>query len=307
MTTSRQDQSMPKTPVLHVPVITPLTAQGAVDVPTLADLVRDVFSNGAAGVVLFGTLGEAPSFSAAERKAALDALLHEGIDADRVMVGTGAASIADVVDLSRHALSVGCARQLLLPPFFFKNVTEEGVYRFFSAAIAGAGDSRLRLTLYDIPQVVSVEIAPSVIARLVEAFGAVIAGIKDSVPSLDHVEETVAGFPHLDVWVGNEIFLPQALKLGGAGAISGLGNIAPRQMATVVAAGAQGDSAQFRRMCDLYHEIARHPVIPAVKALTAQARGEPRLAEVRPPLVTFDAADHPALTAAVEGFVFAPE
>lgn len=294
---------MSKKPVLHVPLITPLLPDGSIDAETLAHLASRVLAEGAAGAVLFGTLGEGQSFSVGERRAALEALLRSGVDPQRLIVGTGAASLVDVVDLSRHALACGCDRQLLLPPFFFKGISDEGLYRFISEAIVQAGDDRLRLTLYDIPGVVAVAIAEGVIARLIAAHGPAIAAIKDSVPSWEHIEANLRAFPQLDVFVGNEIFLPRALALGGAGAISGLGNIAPRRMAAIVANGSDAGSPAFRAMCDLYDRIARHPVVPAVKALAARALGRPAVAAVRPPLVAADLAAAPELAEAADALL----
>lgn len=294
---------MTRTPVLHVPLITPLAPDGAIDLRSLSALAVDILASGPAGVVLFGTLGEAQSFSVSERMAGLEALLDAGIDPARIMVGTGAAALPDVVALSKHALAAGCVRQLLLPPFFFKGISDEGLHAFIAGAMDGAGDPRLRLTLYDIPGLVSVAIARDVIFRLVDAHGPVIAGIKDSVPAWEHVEESIRSFPKLDVFVGNEIFLPRALAIGGAGAISGLGNIAPRQMAAIVAAGADGEGASFDRMCALYDRIGRHPVVPAVKALTARARGNASLAAVRAPLTRFDLDAASDVTAAADAFL----
>ena len=294
---------MNKKPVLYVPLITPLRRKGAIDVQAMAVLGRSILEQGAVGLVLFGTLGEAQSFSVEERKAALDALATSELPLDKVIVGTGAAACADVIDLSRHALSVGCFRQLLLPPFFFKGITDDGLFAFLAGAIKGAADDRLRVILYDIPSVVSVAIAPGVIERLVSVFGPTIAGIKDSVASWEHVERSLTRFPGLDVFVGNEIYLPKAIGLGSAGAISGLGNIAPRQMASIVASGADG--ALFKTMCGLFDEIAKHPVIPTVKALTAKARGMPRLAETKPPLVAFDLEAAPEVVAAADAFLAA--
>jgi 4-hydroxy-tetrahydrodipicolinate synthase len=294
---------MSKTPVLLVPLITPLGPDGSPDSQALLRLAHDVLAGGAAGVVLFGTLGEAQSFSVAERCSVLEALLRGGVDPARVTVGTGAAALPDVVALSRHALAAGCVRQLLLPPFFFKGVSDEGLHRFIAAAIEGAGDPRLRLTLYDIPGLVSVAIAPDVVARLVAGFGAVIAGIKDSVPDWAHVEASLRRFPSLDIFVGNEIFLPQACALGGAGAISGLGNIAPRQMAALVAGQDAPDPVLLAGMRAVYDRVGRYPVVPTVKALTARARNEPALAAVRPPLATVDPAAVPDAAAAADAFL----
>lgn len=290
---------MTKTPVLHVPLVTPLTSGGTLDFPSLARLAQDMLAEGAAGVVLFGTLGEAQSFSVAERQAGLEALLSAGIDPSQIMVGTGAAALPDTLALSRHALAAGCVRQLLLPPFFFKGVSDEGLFRFIAAAIEGADDPQLRLMLYDIPGLVSVAISQGVIVRLTDRFGPVIAGIKDSVPDWAHVESSIRTFPNMDVFVGNEIFLPRAIELGGAGAISGLGNIAPRQMAALVG-GSSNDAQLFAAVCTLYDCIARYPVVPTVKALTARVRGDAALAAVRAPLERSDLDKMPDVTAAAD-------
>lgn len=297
---------MAKTPVLHVPLITPLAPDGSLDAGSLARLARQVLDDGAAGVVLFGTLGEAQSFSAAERKAGLDALLSGGVAPERIMVGIGAAALTDVTDLSHHAAAAGCLRQLLLPPFLFKGVSEEGLFRFIAAVIEGANDAGLRLTLYDIPGLVGVPISQPVIFRLIDRFGPVIAGLKDSVPDWAHVETSLKSFPDLDIFVGNEIFLPQALALGGAGAISGLGNLATAEMAALLRPGLAEDDPDFDAMCALYHRISRHPVVPAVKALTARARNDAALAHVRLPLVGFDLDTAPDILEAAEAFLSRP-
>lgn len=293
---------MAKTPVLHVPLITPLGVDGEIDLPRLTQLAQYILSQGAAGLVLFGTLGEAQSFSVAEREAGLEALLSAGIDPMQIIVGTGAAALPDTIKLSRHALASGCPRQLLLPPFFFKGIAQDGLYRFIAAVIDGVGDKSLRLTLYDIPGLVSVDISQAVIARLIKAYGPIIAGLKDSVPDWDHVESSIQAFPDMDVFVGNEIFLPQAIAHGGAGAISGLGNVAPRQMAALVASGGKNE-ALFSAMCALYDCIAQHPVVPTVKALTARSRADASMAEVRAPLKTVDLADLPKVVAAADALL----
>lgn len=277
-----------RNPVLLVPLITPLLDDGSIDGAQLSAIARDVVEQGAAGVVLFGTLGEAQSFSLTERKAALEALVASGCSPDGIMVGIGAAALTDVVELARHAIGQGCFRQLLLPPFFFKGISNEGLEDFIAQAIDRIGDDRLRLTLYDIPSVVSVSIERRIIRSLIDRYGPIIAGIKDSVPDAAHVRDSVTDFPELAVFVGNEIFLPEAIALGAAGAISGLGNIAPAQMARIAGSETKADDPVFQQMCTLYAAIARHPVVPAVKALAGWRFDLEKLATVRPPLKTFD-------------------
>lgn len=279
---------MPHAGKLYVPVITPLMPDGVCDTQALATLSKNALQEGADGVVLFGTLGEGQSFSVGERKAALEALVSSGVRADRIIVGTGAAALPDAVELTRHALGIGVERSLVLVPFFFKGVSDRGIEDAIAQLIDAVGDTRMRLYLYDIPSVVGVAIAPAVIASLWKRYGAIIAGIKDSVADWAHVENSLKSFPNLEVFVGNEIFIPKALELGGAGAISGHGNIATRQL-VALCKGETGRSGKlFASVETLYHAIARYPVIPTVKALAAHRHANPDYAAVRAPLVRLD-------------------
>ncbi|WP_116084911.1 dihydrodipicolinate synthase family protein [Tropicimonas sp. IMCC34011] len=287
---------------LHVPLITPLGPDGAPDADKLVMLAQRVMEEGADGLVLFGTLGEAQSFSVPERMAVFDALLEGGIAPDRLIVGIGAAALPDAVSLGRHAAHKGCLRQLLLPPFFFKGIGAVGLTAFFDAVIAGIGRADLRLVIYDIPGVVSVEVPQGVIADLRERHGDVIWALKDSVPDLAHVEASLSGLPGLSVFVGNEIFLPRAMELGARGAISGLGNIAPRQMKALCRPDAGGDPA-YGHLTRLYDAIGKLPVVPTVKALTAHRLGDPSLAVTRAPLPTVDVSGNATLLDLMEAFV----
>ncbi len=290
---------------LLVPVITPLHTNGAIDIGALGQVADHVLSNGAAGIVLFGTLGEGQSFSVQERQEALEQLIARGADPAAIVLGIGANAQPDAVALARHGLRHGVHRQLLLPPFFFKGLGDEGVYRFFSTTIEAISDDTLRLMLYDIPPLTQVTLAPAVVTRLIEAHGDVIHGLKDSVPDRDHVEQSVRTFPGLQIFVGNEIFLPTALALGGSGAISGLGNIAPTQMAAIATGKAGEGSEVFARMCALYDAISAQPVIPTVKALAAVQFGQPDWGVPRLPLSPVDLGTMPAVTEALDGLLSA--
>ena len=133
--------------------LTPLDASGAPDARVLAAHVERLFAAGVDGIALFGTTGEGQSFSVAQRRRGLDALLAAGIPPQRVVAGTGCAAIADTIELTRHAVGAGCAGALVLPPFFFKGLSEEGIYASYARLIEGVADARLRLYLYHIPQV----------------------------------------------------------------------------------------------------------------------------------------------------------
>src|SRR5207248_2135623 len=132
------------------------------------------------GLAPFGTTSEANSMSAKERMTLLDALVAAGIDPLRMMPGTGCCSITETVELTRHAVNHGCAGVLMLPPFYYKNVSEEGLYRYFSEVVQRVGDARLRIYLYHIPPVAIVGITPNLVERLLTAYPNAIAGMKDS-------------------------------------------------------------------------------------------------------------------------------
>src|SRR5512143_2804360 len=160
--------------------LTPLDANGDVDRARLRDHAQMLLARGVDGIAPFGTTGEGPSFSTAERRAGLDALIESGIDARRIAPATGCAALVDAVELTRHAVQTGCIGALVLPPFFFKDIDDEGVFASYAKLIERVGDARLRIYLYHIPQVSGVPIGYGAIERLLGAFPGVIAGVKDS-------------------------------------------------------------------------------------------------------------------------------
>lgn len=280
--------------------LTPLGADGRPDHARLAAHVRRIFSAGVDGIALFGTTGEGQSFSMAERRAGLEALLAAGIEPARVLAGTGCAALPETVELTRHAVSCGCAGALVLPPFYFKDVSVEGVYACYARIADDVADARLRLYLYHIPQVSGVPIAHAAITRLVEAYPALIAGVKDSECNLEHSLRLLAAFPKLPIFVGYEPHLPAALAAGGAGTICGVANLYPRLIRRL-----------FDRACDASHgddlasverfvAIAESfPLFSAFKALQADLTGDPAWNRLRPPLVPLEASAHRALLEAV--------
>src|SRR5438874_6320641 len=168
--------------------LTPLGPEGAIDHARMAAHIRALFSQGVEGVAPFGTTGEGPSFSVAERRAGLDAMIAAGIKPSQLIPGTGCAAFADTVALTRHAVQIGCSRCLVLPPFFFKELADEAVYGFFAALIDAVADPRLSLYLYHIPQFSGVSIRAGVVARLAADFPRVVAGVKDSGGDFAHTK-----------------------------------------------------------------------------------------------------------------------
>ncbi len=163
-----------------VAAATPLDATGAIDTALLGDHARSLFARGCDGVVLFGTTGEGPSFTAAERIVTVRALLHQGIAPERLALGVGFPAITDAAGLCRDALALGLTQVLALPPYFFRDATEDGLVDAFAGLLDRVDDDRLRLTLYNIPQVSGVAVPPGAAARLRGRYGRLVAGVKDS-------------------------------------------------------------------------------------------------------------------------------
>src|SRR6058998_2850878 len=173
--------------------------------------------------------------SAGERMTLLDALIAAGIDPSRMMPGTGCCSIIETVELTTHAVKHGCAGVLMLPPFYYKDVHEEGLYRYFSEVVQRVGDARLRIYLYHIPPVAIVGITPKLVERLLNAYPNAIAGMKDSSGDWNNTKTFLETFAEnagptrtgFDVFVGSESFLLANMRNGGVGTISATANVNP--------------------------------------------------------------------------------
>jgi len=276
--------------------LTPLSPGGGIDTPRLAAHVKRLFAAGVDGIALFGTTGEGQSFALRERRAALDALLAAGIEPRRVLVGTGCAALPETIELTGHAVGCGCAGALVLPPFFFKEVSDDGVFASYARVVDGVGDDSLRVYLYHIPQVTGVPLSADVVARLAAAYPRVIAGIKDSSCDLGHEQAFLRRFPNLDIFVGFELHLPAAIAAGGVGTICGIANLYPRTLRRLFDArddaARQGELARIGRLVAL---LDRHSLMPAFKAIQAALTADEGWLAVREPLVALDAAGRRAL------------
>src|SRR6202158_5710856 len=185
-------------------VLTPFDSAGLPDSARLARHVRRILAAGVDGIALFGPTGEGQSLSLKERREGLDALLAAGIAPSRIVGATGCASLPETIALTRHAVQANCAGALVLPPFFFKAVADEGVFASYARVIDGVGDAPLPLYLYHIPQISGVAISSSVIERLAIDYPEVLAGVKDSEGNLDHTRSLLSRFGNLAIFVGDK-------------------------------------------------------------------------------------------------------
>jgi 4-hydroxy-tetrahydrodipicolinate synthase len=276
--------------------LTPIDADGCPDHARLAAHGARLLASGVDGIALFGTTGEGQSFSLAERRAGLEALLASGIAPDKIIPGTACAAVSETIDLTRHAVQAGCSRVLLLPPFFFKGVSDEGVYASYARVIDGVADDRLRVYLYHIPQVTGVPISAEVIERLVASYPASIVGVKDSSCDLGHEQALVKQFSNLDIFVGFEPHLPAAVAAGGVGTICGIANVYPRVLRRLF--DARTDAAR-RVELDLIDRLLvlleGYSLMPAFKAIQAALTGDDAWLDAREPLVALDAIERRAL------------
>jgi 4-hydroxy-tetrahydrodipicolinate synthase len=261
-----------------VAAATPLDATGQPDSTLLAEHARALFARGCDGLVLFGTTGEGPSFTAGERLATVEALLAHGIPASRLALGIGFAAIPDAIALGRGALALGLAHLLALPPYFFREVTEDGLVDAFSMLIDGLADERLRLTLYHIPQVSGVAIPPGVVSRLRARYAGLLAGLKDSSADFSQFRAFRAAAPDIAITVGNEPDIGRALAEGGAGTICGMGNLAPELVRAMFAA--TPPVAAMQAAC----RLVSGPFVALLKSMLAARSGQPGWLRVRPPL-----------------------
>ena len=284
-------------------VLTPMDGGLAPDHPAFSAHCHRLLAAGCHGLSVFGTTGEANSLSVGERLAALEALLEGGVPANVLLPGTGSCALTDTVRLSRAALEAGTAGVLVLPPFYYKGVGDDGLFRFFAEVIERTGDERLRVYLYHIPQMTGVELGLSLISRLIDAYPGTIAGTKDSSGDRERLETLCREFPGFSVLAGTETLLLETLRNGGKGCISATVNVTSRLARQVYDAHASGrhDEAQARqeRLSALRASIETYPMIPALKALMAELARDEEWRNLRPPLSGLDEEQRKKLLAEV--------
>jgi len=301
------------------PVITPFTADLLPDQQRFITHCQWLLSQNC-GLAVFGTNSEANSMSAEERMMLLDALVAAGIDPSRMMPGTGCCSVTETVELTAHAVKHGCAGVLMLPPFYYKNVSEEGLYRYFSEVVQRVGDTRLKIYLYHIPPVAIVGITPKLVERLLKAYPTAITGMKDSSGDWNNTKTFLDAFATdgFDVFVASESFLLANMRDDGAGTISATANVNPAAIHKLYAESAVAPKTFGAVSADLERQQARLNVVRAVfsnrkfpsmiaalKQAIAIYRNEPEWARVRPPLVELTKQQTKLLAADLKAIGFA--
>jgi len=268
---------------LFVPVITPFAADLSLDTERLVVHSKALLAAGAHGLAPFGTTSEANSLSVSERMGALDALVAAGIPPAQLIPGTGCCAAADTIALSAHATGLGCRGVLMLPPFFYKGVSDEGVFAAYAQVIEAVGPG-LRVYLYHIPQMSGVPITLTLIDRLISAFPGVIAGLKDSSGKWENTASVIAAFPQIDTYSASESLIPENVAAGGAGCISASSNVNARGIRALIdgLGGSDHDAlhAQVSAVRSIFEGL---PLIPSIKAAVAAQHDDAAFANVRPP------------------------
>jgi 4-hydroxy-tetrahydrodipicolinate synthase len=259
----------------------PYNKDSSIDYSRLAVHARRSLEAGCSSVTVFGTTGEGPSVSLVEREQILDVLLRAGVKLNQqILGGVAASSIADAVEQARILIDRDCRGVLLAPPFYFKNVTDEGLFRWFSQVFEKIGQRARNVFLYHIPSVTQVTLSIDLIDRLKAAFPEVVGGVKDSGGDWTYTEPLLRKHPDLILLIGDERHLAAGIRLGAQGAISGLANVCPEIILEMIETGKDD-----QRIINLVDVILKFPVTPAVKALLAHRQNELAWLMVRPPLV----------------------
>ena len=274
-------------------VITPILTPFNDDLSFAADLyVRHahwLLQQGIHYIAPFGTTGEALSLSVSERMSALDALIDGGIDAGVLMPGTGLCNLDDTVALCRHAVQRGCLAVLTLPPFFYKNASDDGLYAHFVRLIEAVNDCRLKICMYHIPPLAGIGFSPELAHRLARDFPAVIVAYKDSSRDFENTKAVIAAAPNIAVFPGSEIFLRPGLEHGGMGCIAATSNVNPagiRHIFDLATAAKEGDIERaIATMMVVRKPITDYAPIAAMKGVLAKQYDDRRWANVRPPLL----------------------
>lgn len=270
---------------VNAAVLTAMRDDLSVDIDRTADHARWLLDHGCTGLAILGTTSEANSLGIDERMALMEGLVERGLPAARMLPGTGCTAIPDTVALTRKAAALGCPGVLVLPPFYYKNPTDDGLFAYFSEVINRVG-SGTKIYLYHFPQQSAVPFGIDLVGRLLRAFPGVIAGIKDSSGDFANTKGYIDNFAAegFEVYAGDDGALLACLQAGGAGCITAAANVGSAISARVVANRdtAEGAAAQVE-LAALRKAVTSAPLIPGLKALVARRSGDAGWRTIRPP------------------------
>jgi 4-hydroxy-tetrahydrodipicolinate synthase len=278
-------------PAVLSPVLTPFTADGSPDAQKLLKQCKWLEANGV-GQAIFGTNSEANSMSAPQKMSTLTALIEGGLNPEHLMPGTGATSIDATVNMTRHAVNHKCAGVLMLPPFYYKDVSDDGLFAYFSEVIQKIGSAALQIYIYNIPPVTKINLSLSLLERLAKEYPKTVVGMKDSSGDWSYTESVIkllapSGFR---VYAGSEVFLMRALRAGGVGCISATANVNPKAIADLAAHWRESNADERQAGLDQVRAVfAKYQMIAGMKTAVAHFSKDPEWLRVRPPLMQLNA------------------
>ena len=293
-------------PAVLSPVITPFKADGSPDAPKLLKQCQWLEANGV-GQAIFGTNSEANSMSAPQKMGTLTALIEGGLKPEHLMPGTGATSIDATVNMTRHAVNHKCAGVLMLPPFYYKDVTDDGLFAYFSEVIQKVGSTALQIYIYNIPPVTKVTLSLSLLERLAKEYPKTVVGMKDSSGDWSYTESVIkllapSGFR---VYAGSEVFLMRALRAGGVGCISATANVNPKAIADLAAHWRESNADTLQANLDQVRGIfAKYQMIAGMKTAVAHYTKDSEWLRVRPPLTQLSAEQQAQLLSELKAINF---
>ena len=264
--------------------LTPMNDDLSVNYQALIAHINWLLNNGSNGICLLGTTGEANSFTIDERMDVLDEVLDAGIDPHKLLVGTGTCVITDTIILTQHAIAKGVGGVLMLPPFYYKDLSDQGVLDYFKLVIEGVDDKNLKIYLYNFPKMTGVPFTLPLVKKLVQAFPGVIVGMKDSSGDWQGMQAVCDEIPGFQLFTGTEKFLLDTLRAGGAGCISATFNASIKYGASVYN-NWQGDEADAlqAKLNEIRKEFEIDSFISSLKFLFANWFDDPKWLNVRPP------------------------
>jgi len=289
------------------PVITPFRSDYSPDAERFVRHCRWLLKSGCAGLAVFGTNSEANSLSVPEKRKLLESLVAGGVSPSQLMPGTGHCALTDSIELTRAAVELGCAGVLMLPPFYYKGVSDEGLYRNFAEVIERVGDERLQMYLYHIPPVSQVAITLPLIDRLLGKYPGIVAGVKDSSGDWSNTKAMLDAFAkrNFDVFAGSETFLLDNMRNGGKGCITATGNINPGPIANVYRNWRSADADKLQAGITATRKIVqKQPMIPALKSAVAHFGNDPQWKTCRPPLTELTSSQEETLITELKSIGF---
>ena len=293
-------------PAVFSPVLTPVNGDFAPDHAKLLKQCQWLDANGV-GQAIFGTNSEANSFSASQKMHALEQLMKGGLNPKHMMPGTGACSIDETVAMTKAATNVGCAGVLMLSPFYYKDVSDDGLYGFYAKVIEKVADSKLKIYVYNIPPVTKISLSVPLLQRLVKDFPDTVVGIKDSSGDWAYTESVIQALASsgFQVYAGSETFLMRTLRAGGMGCISATANVNPLAISELAGHWQNADADEKQAQLDIVRSVfAKYPMIPAMKTAVAHFSKDASWTPVVPPLIDLKQEQQSALLADLEKIQF---